>query len=94
MLSRLSSRHGTATQLVRLAIEELVANSCEEVVLETESDNLSALNFYHKLGFIREKHLYRFYLNGKDAYRLVLPLPKFVTDQVPGVKEGEGLRAL
>jgi hypothetical protein len=27
------------------------------------------------LGFIREKRLYRFYLNGKDAFRLVLVVP-------------------
>jgi N-alpha-acetyltransferase 30 len=63
-----------ATHLVRLAITEMLVYSCEEVVLETESDNASALRFYSKLGFIKEKRLYRFYLNAKDAYRLKLPL--------------------
>lgn len=52
----------------------MLAYDCEEVVLETESDNASALRFYRKLGFIKEKRLYRFYLNAKDAYRLKLPL--------------------
>ena len=52
----------------------MLAGDCEEVVLETESDNASALRFYRKLGFIKEKRLYRFYLNAKDAYRLKLPL--------------------
>ncbi|BGP40082.1 N-alpha-acetyltransferase 30 [Rhodotorula kratochvilovae] len=46
----------------------------DEVVLETEADNLAALAFYAKMGFVREKRLYRFYLNGKDAYRLRLDL--------------------
>lgn len=45
-----------------------------QVVLETEYDNAPALALYGALGFIREKRLFRFYLNGKDAFRLVLPL--------------------
>lgn len=50
----------------------------QQVVLETEFDNSAALSLYESLGFIREKRLFRFYLNGKDAFRLVLvvsPLP-------------------
>lgn len=49
-----------------------------QVVLETEFDNSAALSLYESLGFIREKRLFRFYLNGKDAFRLVLvttPIP-------------------
>lgn len=41
-------------------------------MLETEFDNAAALSLYESLGFIREKRLFRFYLNGKDAFRLVL----------------------
>lgn len=49
-------------------------------MLETEFDNLAALSLYESLGFIREKRLYRFYLNGKDAFRLVLPIsPSLLT---------------
>jgi len=44
------------------------------VVLETEYDNQAALSLYESLGFIREKRLYRFYLNGKDAFRLILSI--------------------
>jgi hypothetical protein len=33
-----------------------------------------ALALYTSLGFVPEKRLHRFYLNGKDAFRLVLPL--------------------
>jgi len=47
----------------------------EEIVLETEYDNYAALSLYESLGFIREKRLFRFYLNGKDAFRLVLAIP-------------------
>lgn len=46
-----------------------------QVVLETEYDNAAALSLYESLGFIREKRLFRFYLNGKDAFRLVLEMP-------------------
>jgi peptide alpha-N-acetyltransferase len=47
----------------------------DEIVLETEYDNHAALSLYESLGFIREKRLYRFYLNGKDAFRLILSIP-------------------
>jgi peptide alpha-N-acetyltransferase len=46
-----------------------------QIILETEYDNHAALSLYESLGFIREKRLYRFYLNGKDAFRLVLAVP-------------------
>ena len=45
-------------------------------MLETEYDNFAALSLYESLGFIREKRLHRFYLNGKDAFRLVLVVPQ------------------
>jgi len=51
------------------------ADGVDEIVLETEYDNFAALSLYESLGFIREKRLYRFYLNGKDAFRLVLAVP-------------------
>ena len=56
----------------------MASRSCPtlpQVVLETEFDNIPALSLYESLGFIREKRLYRFYLNGKDAFRLVLAVP-------------------
>jgi len=46
-----------------------------QIVLETEYDNFAALSLYESLGFMREKRLHRFYLNGKDAFRLVLVMP-------------------
>ncbi|CAG2101029.1 unnamed protein product [Medioppia subpectinata] len=44
----------------------------DEVVLETEVTNLSALKLYENLGFVRDKRLFRYYLNGVDALRLKL----------------------
>lgn len=40
----------------------------EEVVLETEVTNKPALRLYENRGFVREKRLYRFYLNGMYTY--------------------------
>ncbi len=51
------------------------------MVLETEYDNSAALSLYESLGFIREKRLFRFYLNGKDAFRLVLVVPSPEVDE-------------
>ncbi|TFY70808.1 hypothetical protein EVG20_g2192 [Dentipellis fragilis] len=65
-------KRGIASALVRHSIGAMKADGVEEVVLETEYDNAAALALYASLGFMREKRLYRFYLNGKDAFRLVL----------------------
>lgn len=35
----------------------------DEVVLETEADNVKSLALYQRMGFWREKRLWRFYLN-------------------------------
>ena len=44
----------------------------DEAILETEVTNLAALRLYDSLGFLREKHLRSYYLNGNDAYKLKL----------------------
>ncbi|VDB90295.1 unnamed protein product [Peniophora sp. CBMAI 1063] len=67
-------KQGVASALVRHSVEAMKATGVEEVALETEYDNGAALALYSSLGFIREKRLHRFYLNGKDAFRLVLPV--------------------
>nr|GAT60506.1 N-acetyltransferase MAK3 [Mycena chlorophos] len=65
----------TASALVKNSLDAMKEDGVEEIVLETEFDNSAALSLYESLGFIREKRLYRFYLNGKDAFRLVLTVP-------------------
>lgn len=54
-----------------MAMDKMVSDGAQEIVLETEFDNKAALAFYASLGFIREKRLFAFYLNRKDALRLV-----------------------
>ena len=58
--------------LVQKAIEAMVEEEAEEVVLETEITNKPALRLYEALGFVRDKRLFRYYLNGVDASRLKL----------------------
>lgn len=65
-------RKGIGTQLVKKAIYAMVEGDCDEVVLETEITNKSALKLYENLGFVRDKRLFRYYLNGVDALRLKL----------------------
>ena len=43
-----------------------------QIVLETERTNVGALSLYQNLGFLRDKRLHRYYLNGVDAFRLKL----------------------
>eukprot|EP00741_Cyanophora_paradoxa_P015285 tig00000194_g14754.t1 len=67
-------KRGIGSLLVSKAIQQMEAEGANEVVLETEVQNAGALALYENLGFIREKRLHRYYLNGTHAYRLKLPL--------------------
>ncbi|KAI4387678.1 hypothetical protein MLD38_000091 [Melastoma candidum] len=63
---------GIATELVSRSICVMKDSGCEEVTLEAEVTNKGALELYGRLGFIRAKRLFRYYLNGVDAFRLKL----------------------
>jgi len=77
-------RHrGIARSLVKMVVDAMRDNGAHEVVLETEFDNVAALSLYASLGFIREKRLYKFYMNRKDAFRLVLELRSEPTGVFP-----------
>ena len=76
-------RNGIGARLVQKLIDEMRLFGTDEVVLETEQDNHAALALYERHGFIREKRLYRFYLNGNDAFRLILPLEKPAPKPMP-----------
>lgn len=60
------------SNLVLKAIRAMVEDEADEVVLETEITNRPALRLYENLGFVRDKRLFRYYLNGVDALRLKL----------------------
>ncbi|GAB2222335.1 hypothetical protein Drorol1_Dr00013548 [Drosera rotundifolia] len=70
---------GIATELVSRSIRVMMESDCEEVILEAEVTNKGALALYGGLGFIRAKRLFRYYLNGVDAFRLKLLLPRTVS---------------
>lgn len=60
------------SNLVLKAIQAMIRDEADEVVLETEITNKPALRLYENLGFVRDKRLFRYYLNGVDALRLKL----------------------
>lgn len=62
-----------------------------QVVLETELSNKKALQFYERLGFIRDKRLTSYYLNGMDAFRLKLILKRFPGSEDDGLEETDGI---
>ena len=69
---------GIATMLVCKAIDLMIELNADEIALETEESNSSAMRLYEKLGFLRSKKLHRYYLNGNSAYRLILYLKEGV----------------
>lgn len=84
---------GIATKLVCMAIDRMKQYGADEVVLETEVPNVGARKLYEKLGFLRSKRLWRYYLNGNEAYRLVLYLKDDVGAEGPEGDEMSGLQA-
>lgn len=58
------------SRLVALTIELMKAKSCDEVYLETPTNNERALSLYLSLGFVKTKFLPRYYLDHSDAVRL------------------------
>ncbi|KAF5837951.1 acyl-CoA N-acyltransferase [Dunaliella salina] len=75
VVDKLCRGKGVGSELVRKSIQAMIEGKCEEVALEAEVTNQGALKLYQGLGFIRDKRLHRYYLNGVDAYRLKLLLP-------------------
>ena len=65
-------KRGIGSELVKRAIAKMREIGCDEVVLETEYSNKTALEFYERQGFVRSKRMVRYYLNGGDAFRLKL----------------------
>lgn len=63
LCNRVAWAHFSGAQLVEKLISEMMQRGAEEIVLETEADNAAAIRLYERMGFIREKRLYRFYLN-------------------------------
>ncbi|KAG1296717.1 hypothetical protein G6F66_003232 [Rhizopus arrhizus] len=71
-VSKSHRKRSIGSNLVKTAIQAMKEMNADEVVLETEYTNQGALELYQRLGFIKDKRLYRYYLNGVDAFRLKL----------------------
>ncbi|AAZ12300.1 N-acetyltransferase, putative [Trypanosoma equiperdum] len=73
------------SRLVTLTIELMREKGCDEVYLETPTNNERALSLYLNLGFAKSKFLPRYYLDHSDAVRLKLWLkdPPFCTPVQP-----------
>lgn len=82
---------GIATALVKKAIDAMIERNADEIVLETEETNKTAMRLYERLGFFRSKKLHRYYLNGSSAYRLVLPLKPIDPDGHPSLSDDDVL---
>ena len=82
---------GLGRELVSRAIRQMASEGVEEVMLEAEVTNRGALALYGSLGFVRDKRLHRYYLNGVDAYRLKLFLPVPELQAPAADPEGSGL---
>ena len=67
-------RIGLGRLLVKKSIDAMIEMDAEEIMLETEITNEAALRLYEHFGFIRDKRLLSYYLNGNDAFRLKLIL--------------------
>ena len=65
-------RLGLGRKLVTRTIEAMKDLEAEECILETEITNLAALKLYESFGFLRDKRLQSYYLNGNDAFKLKL----------------------
>lgn len=66
--------HFLGSELVCRAIKEMANQGGDEVVLETEITNKGAIGLYENLGFLKDKRLHKYYLNGQDAFRLKMIL--------------------
>ena len=61
---------GLGRELVRRCLTVMQREGADECVLEVEYNNEGALRLYQSLGFIRDKRLEKYYLNGHDAFRM------------------------
>ncbi|KAI9024935.1 putative acyltransfersase [Phycomyces nitens] len=77
-------KRAIGSTLVQMSIRAMKEQNADEVVLETEYTNQGALGLYQRLGFIKDKRLYRYYLNGVDAFRLKLFCKTMVKDEISG----------
>lgn len=73
-------RLGTGTVLLREAERDLAANGVREVVLETATNNISAVAFWKKHGYRKQGVRKHYYPGGIDAYSMLKIIAPKTTD--------------
>jgi len=70
MLSVIKSnrKHGIGSSLTLEFLNKMKIQNIQLVELEVKTNNITAIKFYKKHGFIIQKKIERFYQNGEDAY--------------------------
>jgi len=63
-------KRAIGSALVLKTVDAMKQRGVEEVMLETEVSNTAAIALYLRLGFLKDKRLLRYYMNGGDAFRL------------------------
>ena len=72
-LSAFKKFQGIGTALLEKVIQEAKSQKCKKIIVRTTNDNLDALRFYQKKGFVISK----IYKNALDADRKIKPsIPK------------------
>jgi peptide alpha-N-acetyltransferase len=62
-------RCGIGRAIAALCVQ-IMSKDCDEIILETEVVNTGAIRLYEGLGFVRDKTLAKYYLNGNSAFRM------------------------
>ena len=65
-------RLGLGREIISRGLTQMKQEGADEIILEEEITNTAALRLYESFGFIRDKRLLTYYLNGNDAYKLKL----------------------
>lgn len=86
---------GIAKRLVRMGIDKMIEwDHVDEIMLETETNNAAAILLYELFGFLRTKRMHRYYLNGNDAYRLIMPVLERLYTRVAFLSRIDGAKAV
>ena len=82
---------GIGRLLVKKTLDMMIEKGADDILIETEVTNLAALGLYESFGFIRDKRMAAYYLNGVDAYRLKLIVTHTDREEASGPDEDEEL---
>ena len=65
---------GSAQGLWNFSLQELQARAAKSIYLEVETNNMSAIKFYQKIGFTTLRRIQGYYSDGGDALTMQLTI--------------------